>query len=95
MTSQLEGEPAVAGEDLPELVQGGTALGQGDQAFLGRSVGGKRGLVAKNLSHAGRGKPAQKEPQSFDDRPAIAGISLGQECRDHGVTDQPFPVEHV
>ena len=86
--------PAVTGENLPQLVQRGATLGKGDQALLRRCIGAERGLVAEDPRHVGAGKPAQEETQTFDDRAAIACIGRGQERPDHGVTDQPFPVEH-
>ena len=59
--SQLESEPAVAGENLAQLVQRRAALGKCDQALLGRCIGAKRGLVAEDQSHVGAGKSAQEE----------------------------------
>ena len=79
MKPQLESEPAVAGENLAQLVQCGTTLGKGDQALLRRCIGTERGLIAEDPGHVGAGKPAQEKAQTFDDRAAIAGIGLGQE----------------
>ena len=87
-------QPAVAGQDLPQLVQGGTGPRQDRQPFRrpGRRV--ERELFGDDRTGARRGQVLHEVPQRGRDRPAIGGVSLRHESRDRRRPAKTIPDGH-